>query len=89
MKIDFTKFPCYVDIRKAAKKEMDVRYELSNAMYTYGNGIVMGALAMKIYNAGGEADYSEQEIEAIRSFAKGLSPLFSDSFNDYLTDKNK
>lgn len=82
-KIDFSKLPCWVDIRKAAKMELDVRYEFSNAMYMRGNGIEMAALAMKIYNSKGEEEYTPQECELIRRFAEILAPMFSDSIKDY------
>ena len=87
-KIDFSKLPCWVDIRKAAKMELDVRYEFSNAMYLRGNGIEMAALAMKIYNSKGEEEYTPQECAIIKEFAKVLSPMFSDSINEIL-EKNE
>ena len=89
MKIDFSKLPCWVDIRKAAKMELDVRYEFSNAMYLRGNGIEMAALAMKIYNSKGEEEYTPFECSIISEFAKTLTPMFSDSINEILNkDEN-
>ena len=84
MKINFEKFPCYIDIRKAAKVEMDVKFEFANQMYVHGNGIAMGALAMKIYNSQGEEEYSDNECAIIAEFAKALSPVFAESVADYL-----
>lgn len=91
MKIDFSKLPCWVDIRKAAKMELDVRYEFSNEMYKHGNGIEYKALAFKIYNSQGEEEYTPQECMLIKNFAEALSPIFSDSINEILdnNDDNK
>ena len=89
MKINFEKFPCYIDIRRAAKVEMDVKYEFANQMYIHGNGIAMGALAMKIYNSKGEEEYSECECDIISEFAKNLSPVFAESVMDFLSNKQK
>lgn len=88
MKINFEKFPCYVDIHKAAKVEMNVKYEFANQMYIHGSGIAMGALAMKIYNSKGEEEYSESECNIIAEFAKNLSPIFAESVMDFLKEAN-
>jgi hypothetical protein len=54
-KVDFSKLPCWVDIRKQGKMELDIKFQFANTLYTQGSGIAMGALAMKIYNSEGEA----------------------------------
>ncbi len=87
VKIDFSKLPCYVDIRKMGKMEMDVKFEFSNAMYMRGQGVAMGALAMKIYNAQGEEEYNEQECKIILDFANIINPMLADSLKDIIKDK--
>lgn len=83
-KIDFSKLPCYTDIRKQETKEVDIKFDFSNAIYMRGQGIDMGALAMKIYNAQGEEEYDEKECNIILAFAKTLSPILFDSLKDLI-----
>lgn len=87
-KIDFSKFPCYTDIRRENKREFDLKYDLSNQMYLNGTGVAMGALAMKIYNSQGEEEYNEQECKLIIDFAKSLNPIIHDSIKDMIEAQN-
>ena len=73
MKIDFEKLPCYTDIRKSEKREMNVKFDFANEMYIHGGGVAMGALALKIYNAQGETEYTEQECHLMLQFLHGGS----------------
>lgn len=82
--INFSKLPCYVDIRKMGKVEVDVKFEFSNAMYMQGQGVAMGALAMKIYNAEGEEQYNDKECDIILSFAERVNPMLYDSLKDII-----
>ena len=59
VKIDFSKIPCYTNISKKDKQEQDFREDFANVIYMKGNGVAMGALALKIYNSAGEEDYNE------------------------------
>lgn len=85
VKIDFSKLPCYVDIRKAGKMEMDVKFNFANTLYIQGHGIAMGALAMKIYNSTGGEEYNDQECKIILDFAQVISPMLYDSLKDIIT----
>ena len=89
MKINFEKLPMYTSIRKDEKKEVNVKYDLSNLLYTKGTGIVCGSLALKIYNSNGEADYTKEECEVLKAFTRGLVPIFADSIEDYLNECSK
>lgn len=86
--IDFSKLPCYVDIRKQGKIELDVKFQFSNTLYTKGSGIAMGALAMKIYNSEGAVEYNEQECNIILDFASNINPLIYDSIKDAIAEQN-
>lgn len=86
-KINFSKLPCYVDIRKAGKMEMDVKYNFSNALYIQGHGVAMGALAMKIYNSTGKEEYNDEECKIILTFAQSISPMLFDSLRDIINGK--
>ena len=85
VKIDFEKFPCYVDIRKEKKVEMNVKFDFANQMYIHGRGVDMGALAIKIYNSHGETEYNEQECKLIINFANNFPPVFADSIKDAIS----
>lgn len=86
VKIDFSKLPCFVDIRKKGKIELDVKFDFSNAMYMRGSGVAMGALAMKIYNSNGEEEYNEQECMIIHEFAKTINPMLADSIKEIINE---
>lgn len=88
MKINFEKMPCYVDIRKAAKMELNVKFELANQLYINGRGVACGALALKIYNSNGEEEYSKEECNIIKEFSQNFSPIFYDSVEE-LIDSNR
>ena len=89
VKINFSKMPCYVDIRKQAKIELDIKFQFANTLYTQGSGIAMGALAMKIYNSDGEVEYNEQECKIILDFATNINPLIYDSIKDAIESQNE
>lgn len=84
VKINFKKLPCYVDIRKASKMELDLCFDFSNAMYLKGHGIEMCALAMKIYNAKGEVEFSDKECDLILRFASTISPFVYESLSEII-----
>lgn len=86
--LNFAKLPCYVDIRKQGKMNLDIKFQFANALYTQGNGIAMGALAMKIYNSEGEVEYNEQECKIILDFATNINPLIYDSIKDVIEQQN-
>lgn len=83
-KIDFNKIPCYTSISKQDKQEKDFREDFANIIYMKGNGIAMGALALKIYNSTGEEEYNEQECQIILKMAKLCNPVFYDSIKELI-----
>ncbi|MBQ8715809.1 MAG: hypothetical protein IJ552_11515 [Prevotella sp.] len=89
MKIDFSRLPCYIDIKKAGKREMDIKYDFANQMYLHGRNVSFGALAMKIYNSKGEEEYDETEVEGILEFASNYPPILYDSIKDYIETNKK
>ena len=85
MLINFEKMPCYKDITKTEKHELNVKYQVSNALYSRGGGVDMGALALKIYNSKGAQDYTEEECNLLLNFVRNsFSPLFIESLEDIL-----
>ncbi len=88
-KIDFSKLPCWVDIRREAKILLDVKFNFANTLYMQGQGVAMGALAMKIYNAQGEEEYNAEECAIIIDFAKRINPMLADSLADIINNEEK
>ena len=89
MNINFSKFPCYTSIAKTSTIEVNIKKILANTMYMQGSGIVIGALAMKIYNSDGELDYNDQECEIIKQFSQIINPVLKDSIFDFLSKEKK
>lgn len=86
MKINFEKFPMFTSIRKDETREINVKYELANLLYTKGQGVVCGALAMKIYQTEGDVELSEMEYKTLGAFVEQFSPIFADSMKSYLKE---
>lgn len=82
MKVDFTKFPCYVGIRKSAKVLLDVSESLADAIYSNVPGITAHHLAEKIYSSGGETELNEKEVEILIGSAELFTGAFADSLKD-------
>lgn len=88
-KINFSAVPCWTDIRKEEKILTDLKYQFSDAMYKHGNGIAMGALAMKIYNSQGADEYTDEEVRTILQFASSVNPIVFDSLKALVETKDK
>ena len=69
MKINFEQFPVYEGIDRNKRKILNVKRVLSDEIYTKGQGIAFHALALKIYNSDGEAEYSDMEYALLVDFA--------------------
>lgn len=88
MKIDFSKLPCWSDIRKQEKVDIDIKYALSNALYTQGGGVEIGSLAMKIYNSDGDVEYNEKECNIVLDFLRKSNAMLADSLEDLMNQNN-
>lgn len=79
MKIDFENFPVRQGIGKEAIS-MDVRRVFAEEIYNRGQGLAFHALALKIYNAKGDEDYSDEEYRLMVTFSEQcMTPAFIDS----------
>lgn len=87
MKIDFTDISIPTGIDKREQVRTDVRRDFANVIYRLGTGIEAHALALKIYNADGPEDFTDQECVLVRRFAGQCSPAFIDAMNEVLTIK--
>ena len=66
---------------------MDVRETFADMIYNNVNGIKAHALALKIYESEGEADYTDDEVKLVRVVAERLCvPGFIDGLNEQLDD---
>lgn len=64
---------------------MDVRETFADMIYNNVNGIKAHALALKIYESEGEADYTDDEVKLVRTVAERLCvPGFIDGLNKQL-----
>ena len=64
---------------------MDVRETFADMIYNNVNGIKAHALALKIYESQGEADYTDDEVKLVRVVAERLCvPGFIDGLNEQL-----
>ena len=90
MKIDFTDISIPEGIDKRSYLRTDVRREFADAIYRMGMGIAAHALALKIYNARGAEDYTDEECRMIRQFAERCTPAFIDAMDElFNTNNNK
>ena len=83
MKIDFTDISIPTGIDKREQVRTDVRRDFANVIYRLGTGIEAHALALKIYNADGPEDFTDQECVLISRFAGQCSPAFIDAMNTF------
>ena len=64
---------------------MDVRETFADMIYNNVNGIKAHALALKIYESEGEADFTDDEVKLVRVVAERLCvPGFIDGLNEQL-----
>ena len=80
MKIDFQHFNVYMAVNRKSARTMDVRESFADMIY-----IKAHALALKIYESEGEADYTDDEVKLVRIVAERLCvPGFIDGLNEQL-----
>lgn len=84
MKLNFKQFVLFQGIDKKNALLTDVSKAIADGLYNTIQGIASHALALKIYNATGEEEYSDEEIEMLRNFSKQCTPAFMDSFEEFV-----
>lgn len=81
-KINFKKLLVSTDISRKHCENVDCRESFANVLYQQGNGIAFHALALKIYNADENTEYSDEEIRLIRECVDvSCKPFFIDAIN--------
>ena len=88
MKVNFRKFPVYTSIRKDMVMEQDISFPLANGIYTNIPGIMAHSVAMRIYEADGEVELSEEETGALLQWVRLFSGIIADSIKDYIQKHN-
>ena len=84
-RIDFQHFNVYLSVIHKEARPMDVRETFADMIYNNVNGIKAHALALKIYESEGEADYTDDEVKLVRVVAERLCvPGFIDGLNEQL-----
>lgn len=84
MRLNFKQFILFQGIDKKNALLTDVSKAIADGLYNTVQGIASHALALKIYNATGEEEYSDDEIEMLRNFSKQCTPAFMDSFEEFV-----
>lgn len=84
MRLNFKQFVLFQGIDKKNALLTDVSKAIADGLYNTIQGIAAHALALKIYNATGEEEYSDEEIEMLRNFSKQCTPAFMDSFEEFV-----
>lgn len=86
-KINFQQFKMPTGINKTNYTIGDARESVANMIYLNVNGIRAHALALKIYQSEGSADYSPEEMRTLTEVANVYgTPAFIDGFNMQLSD---
>lgn len=69
MKRNLENVEVYTSIDKSSCQVINLRKSIANLIYNQGNGLGLEgtALATKMWNGDGDTDYSEREVEIIRS----------------------
>lgn len=90
VKINFNEFNLFADIENKVCRVADVRNELADALYTRGQGVAFHSLAMRIFQAHGEMELTDEEYDILLQFSDfGLPPAFSDSLRKLYQKDNK
>lgn len=85
MKVNFKEFTIPTGISKKNRQTGDARESFADLVYMKGSGIAAHALALKIYQSEGGAEYSQEEVALMRKVAAAYcSPAFIDGLEEQL-----
>lgn len=87
MKLNFKHFLLFQGVDRKTFIQTDASKVIADTLYNRAQGIAAHALALKIYNAEGEEEYSDEEIEILKELAKQCTPAFMDSFEAFIKPK--
>ena len=85
-KINFKKFSIYQDILKTKSADYDIRSQLSDLLFKYGNGMLAHNLCHLIFESEAEIELDERQINYLGEFIEQYcTPAIIDSFNELIT----
>lgn len=87
--VNFEKLKVALDIEGKYEEEQNVKKDFANLIYQHGKGIEFHALALKIFNSNGDAEYSIEECELIRQASLSCAPFFIDAISNVLNNEDK
>lgn len=84
-RVNFKKFPLFMDIAHKQLLVKDVKDEMCGLIYAHGVGIAYRDLAQKIYNAEEDVVLDEEESKLLLEFARSMfTPNMIDSLEQVL-----
>lgn len=87
MKIDFSKFRLYADIKR--EKELKVENaaeQIADAILQRGQGIAAYDLAQRVYHAAAETQFDEKDEAAITSLLERLPAIWAAALRDAIVE---
>lgn len=84
VKINFERIELFTGIDKKECVVQNLKKDFADVIYQFGRGIESHALALKIYNSNGEAEYDEQECNLILQLSELCNPSFIDAIRKML-----
>lgn len=87
MKLNFKHFLLFQGVDRKTFIQTDVSRAIADTLYNQAQGIAAHALALKIYNTQGEEEYSDEEINILKTMAQNCTPAFIDSFEEFIKPK--
>lgn len=82
-KVNFKEFPLYMNLQKTQVERVDIREQMSNLLYRYGDGIEAHSLCHLIYESEGVTELTPRQAEYLRAFAERFcTPSVLESITD-------
>lgn len=89
MKINFKEFQVYTNLDKTESTTLNIAKELADGIYKTAQGVAGYSVALKIYNAIGEEEYTDEEFDIIMKYANTYgTPFFVDALNNLKSTDN-
>ena len=84
MKLNFDEVEIYNGISKTKKHVENIREAFADYLYKNAEGIAGHAIALKVYNGNPDTEYTPQEVELIRAFSQGCTPVIIDTITELI-----
>lgn len=78
--MDFENVNVYADLKHEQSVKVNIKEQFAELIYQKGTGIQAHALALKIFNSNKDTEFTDNEIELIKSYAeKFCTPMIIDA----------